>query len=146
MPHTTRETPPFRLTLALDPPAEFRADLGRRINAFHAETVPYQSRRFALRIDDADGRQIGGLSGVVSWGWLFVDALWVDADARGEGAGHALMDRAERHATEEGCHHVWLDTFQARGFYEAIGYTVFGALEDYPPGQTRYFLRKRLTP
>ncbi len=89
---------------------------------------------------------MGGLSGVLSWGWLFVDALWVDAAARSRGAGRTLMARAERHAVEAGCHAAWLDTFQAKGFYEAIGYTVFGALEDYPAGQTRYFLRKRLAP
>ncbi len=46
-----------------------------------------------------------------------------------------------------GCHAVWLDTFQARAhFYEALGYTVFGALEAYPDAQTRYFLRKTLPP
>jgi ribosomal protein S18 acetylase RimI-like enzyme len=144
MQQTMGEKRPPRLTLDVDPPAEFRAELGRLINAFHAETVPFQSHRFALRLDDADGRQIGGLSGVISWGWLFVDALWVDAAARGAGAGRTLMDQAERHAAAEGCHSVWLDTFQAKGFYEAIGYTVFGALADYPPGQIRYFLRKRL--
>ncbi len=35
----------FRLTLDLDPPPAFRAELGRRINGFHAETVPFQSSR-----------------------------------------------------------------------------------------------------
>jgi GNAT superfamily N-acetyltransferase len=140
------ETPAaLRLTLDLDPPADFRADLGRRINAFHAQTVPFQSRRFALRLENPEGQLIGGLSGVISWGWLFVDALWVDEAARGQGAGRTLMARAEAHAAAEGCHAAWLDTFQARGFYEAIGYSVFGALEDYPAGQTRYFLRKRLS-
>jgi len=141
------ETPPApRLTLDLDPPADFRAELGRRINAFHARTVPFQSRRFALRLENPPGQLAGGLSGVISWGWLFVDALWVDEAARGQGAGRTLMARAEAHAAAEGCHAVWLDTFQARGFYEAIGYTVFGALEAYPEGQTRYFLCKRLVP
>ncbi len=40
--------------------------------------------------------------------------------------------------------HAHLDTFsfQARGFYEALGYEVFGRLEEYPPGHERYFLRK----
>jgi hypothetical protein len=37
-----------------------------------------------------------------------------------------------------------LDTysFQARGFYERLGYAVFGTLDDYPPGQSRIFLHK----
>jgi GNAT superfamily N-acetyltransferase len=140
-----QELPPeTRLTLDLDPSGDFRAELGRRINAFHAETVPFQSRRFTLRLDGADGVLAGGLSGVISWGWLFVDALWVDTASCGQGVGRTLMARAEAYAAEQGCHDAWLDTFQARGFYEAIGYVVFGSLDGYPEGQMRYFLRKRL--
>jgi hypothetical protein len=43
---------------------------------------------------------------------------------------------------------VWLDTysFQARGFYERLGYTVFGTINDYPPGHSRFFLTKTLSP
>ena len=135
-----------RLTLDIDPPPDFRAELGRRINGFHGETVPFASRRFTVRLDGVDGALVGGLSGVISWGWLFVDALWVDAAARGQGVGRALLARAEAYAAEQGCHDVWLDTFQARGFYEALGYAVFGALEAYPEGQTRHFMRKRILP
>ncbi len=134
------------LTLSFhdSPPPEFRGDLGQRINAFHSETVPFNASRFGLTLTDTAGATAGGLSGVMSWGWLFIDAVWVRADQRGTGAGRRLMAEAERYAAAQGCHAVWLDTFQARGFYEALGYRVFGSLEDYPPGQTRYFLRKTL--
>ena len=136
--------PAMRMVFDPAPPPGFRAELGQRINAFHAETVPHQADRFGLRIEDAAGGLVGGLSGVLSWGWLFVDAVWVDPARRGLGAGRALMAAAERHAAAAGCHSAWLDSFQARGFYESLGYAVFGALEDYPEGQTRWFLRKRL--
>ena len=109
-----------------------------------AETVPGELHRFALRLNDADGALVGGLSGRMAWDWLFVAALWVHRDRRGQGAGRALLAAAESHAAAAGCHSVWLDTFQAREFYEKLGYTVFGALEDYPKGQTRCFMRKRL--
>jgi GNAT superfamily N-acetyltransferase len=75
---------------------------------------------------------------------MFVAALWVADGWRGRGVGGTLLAAAERHAAAAGCHSVWLDTFQARDFYLKQGYTVFGALEDYPPGQTRSFLRKRI--
>ncbi|MDB5536981.1 MAG: Acetyltransferase family protein, partial [Devosia sp.] len=41
---------------------------------------------------------------------------------------------------------IWLDTFsfQARPFYEKLGYSVFGTIPDYPPGGARYFLSKTL--
>ena len=34
--------------------------------------------------------------------------------------------------------------FQALPFYEKCGYIIFGALEDYPIGHSRYFVRKSL--
>ena len=39
-----------------------------------------------------------------------------------------------------------LDThsFQARPFYEARGYKVFGVLDDYPEGHKKFFLSKKL--
>jgi GNAT superfamily N-acetyltransferase len=128
-----------------DPTPEFRARLGRSIQDFLTETVPGHDERFALALHDTDGQLAGGLSGRMYWQWLFVEALWVRSDWRGCGAGRALLGAAERHAASRGMRHVWLDTFQTRGFYEKQGYTAFGALEDYPPGQTRSFLRKRLT-
>ncbi|TCZ56740.1 GNAT family N-acetyltransferase [Roseicella aquatilis] len=142
------ELPPgLRLVPLPDPPLEFRTELARHIHAFHAETVPpWQSTRFALRLEDAAGALAGGFCGSMAWDWLFVEALWVAAAQRGTGAGRALLAAAERQAVAAGCHSAWLDTFQARGFYEALGYAVFGQLGDYPAGQTRWFLRKRLIP
>ncbi len=132
------------LTLDSDPPPTYRSELGQRINAFHNETVPFQSARFGLRLHDDADNLVGGLSGSISWNWLFIEALWVDASQRGKGAGRALLTQAESHAQKNGCHSVWLDTFQAKGFYETLGYIIFGTLEDYPQGQTRTFMRKRL--
>ena len=36
--------------------------------------------------------------------------------------------------------------FQSLGFYERLGYERFATLEDYPPGERRYILRKSLGP
>ena len=54
----------------------------------------------------------------------------------------ALEDKAR----ERGCEFSHLDTFsyQARPFYEKLGYEVFATLEDYPPGQQRFYMKKTL--
>jgi len=132
------------LTLDTDPPQVFQRELGERIEAFMVQTVPGDLHRFAFTLHDAEGALAGGLSGAMYWDWLFVAALWVDESRRGRGAGRALLAAAEAHAAAAGCHSVWLDTFQASGFYEKLGYSVFGRLEAYPAGQTRRFLRKSL--
>jgi GNAT superfamily N-acetyltransferase len=138
---------PAELHFTLDPTPSIgtlRA-FGDAIDAFNARTVPLEAQRFALLLHDQDGGLAGGLFGVLAWQWLFVQALWVDDTWRGRGIGRELLTRAEAYAAAAGCHSVWLDTFQARGFYLALGYQEFGVLEDYPPGQTRWFLRKRLS-
>ena len=60
--------------------------------------------------------------------------------------GRRLLRAAEREAAERGCAHAYLDTFdfQARPFYERLGYAVFGVQEGFPPGHVRYFLRRAL--
>jgi len=92
------------------------------------------------------GEWLAGLTGYVWGGWLHVNLLWVSEPLRGARHGSRLMDAAEAFAAECGCHGVTLEThsFQAPGFYAKRGYEVFGTLDDYPPGHSKLFLRKRL--
>ena len=112
-------------------------------NTAQAGSSNHQGLFVVLR--DSGGRICGGISGATNWNWLFIKLLWVSEALRGQGLGRSLMARAEQEAVAHGCQHIYLDTFsfQARGFYEGLGYEVFGQLEDFPPGQTRYFLQKR---
>ncbi len=85
---------------------------------------------------------------MTSFRHLFVELLFVPDSMRRAGIGRQVLRAAEEEAARRGCVGVWLDTFsfQARGFYERLGYTVFGTLDDYPPGHNRFFLEKRLAP
>ena len=90
----------------------------------------------------------GGLIGHTRWNWLYVAKLWVDERARGRGIGTQLLMAAEELARSRGCTDASLDTFdyQARPFYEKLGYELFGTLDGYPPGYRQFYLRKRLRP
>jgi GNAT superfamily N-acetyltransferase len=103
-------------------------------------------RRLAISLSDPDTDEVvGGLWAETYFGMLFVDLLFIPESMRGAGLGRKLLAQAEEEAVRRGCHGVWLDTFswQARGFYEKLGYSVFGELQDYPVGHQRYFLTKR---
>ena len=106
----------------------------------------YRPLNIFLRQDG--GAIVGGLLGHPYWGWLSVEILWVDEGYRGQGLGGQLLDMAEAEARQHGCAHVQLDTltFQARPFYEARGYRVYGELADFPAGTEyrRYYLTKQL--
>ena len=92
------------------------------------------------------GGVLGGLWGETNFAYLHVDLLFVPEALRGTGLGRQMLLQAEQEAIARGCRGAWLDTysFQARGFYERLGYAVFGILNDYPPGQKRIFLHKVL--
>jgi GNAT superfamily N-acetyltransferase len=92
------------------------------------------------------GEWLGGISGYVWGGWLHINLLWVSEALRGHGQGTRLMDAAEDMAKQRGAIGATVETFsfQAPGFYAGRGYTVFGRIDDYPPGHTKLFLSKRL--
>jgi GNAT superfamily N-acetyltransferase len=96
--------------------------------------------------DTASGATIGGLWGDSFYDWLFIKMFFIPDSLRGTGVGRRVMAEAERVAATRGCAGIWLDTFefQARGFYEKLGFSVFGTLPDHPRGMSRFFLAKRL--
>jgi GNAT superfamily N-acetyltransferase len=100
---------------------------------------------FVLRGERGD--VLGGVLGQL-WGrWLQVTSLWVTEAVRGTGLGRKLIENAETYARSRGAVGVTLETysFQARPFYERLGYEVFGTLEGYPVGHCKFFLRKVLS-
>ena len=54
------------------------------------------------------------------------------------------MEMLENAGQERGCRYAYTFSFQARPFYESLGYEVFCTLEDYPPGHRRFFMKKAL--
>lgn len=91
------------------------------------------------------GPLLGGVNGGMAWGWLYVSHLWIDENLRGQGLGAALLARGEELSRRYGMRgaHLTTASFQARGFYEKQGYSVFGELEDMPPGETLFYMKKR---
>ena len=137
------------LTIELDPhptDAHREAILGVLVEANLKAAAPANWQPLALLLRDEHGAITGGLWGESLYDWLFIELLAVPSDARGTGLGTQLMQQAESEARRRGLIGVWLDTFhfQARPFYEKLGYTVFGTLPDHPRGGARFFLQKRL--
>ncbi|WP_412049573.1 GNAT family N-acetyltransferase [Hoeflea sp. Naph1] len=92
--------------------------------------LPFEPDKLHLRVDDAEGRLAGGLSGYFVQGWLFVKLLAIVDEQRGSGIGRALMLRAEEITRQKGYAGIYLDTFtfQAPRFYESLGYVECGRL------------------
>ena len=110
-------------------------------NDAHAAAAGHEELAVVAR--DAE-TVIGGLLGHTNWNWLFIRQFWIAEAFRGSGLGRSLMHAAEAEAVTRGCTAAHCDTFdfQALPFYQKLGYEVFGQLENYPMGHTRFFLRK----
>lgn len=115
--------------------------------AFNASRVGASGKvELTFRIDNHLGELVAGANGFNHWNYFFLAHLWVSEKQRGQGTGKRLLQRIETEAKARGCTDLWLDTFsfQAAGFYEKLGYTRFGCLDDYPVGHQRYFYVKKL--
>jgi GNAT superfamily N-acetyltransferase len=127
-----------------------REDLERLAQGLTEHALPVTKERgfvpLAAFARGPSGELRGGIAATLNWNWLQINLVWVDAELRRSGLGSALLTAIEQAGIERGCRHAHLDTFsyQARPFYEKHGYELFAELEEYPPGQRRYFLKKRL--
>lgn len=124
-------------------------ELGRALRAFNYRHIGEYGESQPVWLNIREGQTlVGGLRGFVMLHWMFVDLLWVHDDWRGQRLGSRLLAEAESRARDLGARHVRLETFawQARGFYEKQGYTEFGRIDDYVPGQYLALMRKPLQP
>jgi GNAT superfamily N-acetyltransferase len=130
------------------PATEDTKFLYRQLDGFNETQAGPSSTRELAVFARRDAEIVAGLYGFTLWNWLHIRYLWVAEPLRHQGLGRQLMLAAEREARIRGCDHAHVDTFsfQAIPFYERLGYSVFGCLEDYPAGHTRAFLQKRNLP
>ena len=138
----------FEITRCSSEEADFIDD---KIVEFNLQKVPADCENnhivywFGKKMTDENGRIVAGcLAARTVWGTAEVSVLWVDEAYRKQGLGTQLLADVEKDFRENGCNIVLLDTFdwQARGFYEKQGYSVFGTLEDCPKGHCRYYMKK----
>lgn len=118
--------------------------LGRNIQQQIGDVPLGGSVRIFIR--DRHDRVIGGIVADLFGGWAYISLLWIDEPRRNQGLGTRLVTMLEQEVLRLGCTHTHLDTysFEARPFYEKLGYELFATLEDYPPGHCKHFLKKAL--
>jgi ribosomal-protein-alanine N-acetyltransferase len=119
--------------------------------AIDADAFPYPSAQFGLRAASARqwvareeasegraGRVVGFLAGRVRRGAMHVEGLAVEAGARRDGVGRALVRASVEYARATRLRavglHVSVATHAAIALYEAEGFDVAGRLQGfYPP-------------
>ena len=79
--------------------------------------------------------------------WFYLSDLYVEAAYRKQGLGRRLLEAIEAAAIDLGAEKIWVWTaaYQAPGFYQKYGYTVFAEMDGwYANGSARIGLWKAL--
>ena len=138
---------PFRLEHYTTIPKEYEEVLYHGISeeASLAKGLP-PIRPFSIFIKDPKEQVLGGTSGTLFYGSLYVDSLWVDKTLRHQGWGKKLMYEAEKIGREHGALFVTLNTmdWEALPFYQKLGYSVEFTREGYEKNSKMFMLRKNL--
>lgn len=123
------------------------ARLGEELDAFNrAATAGHEQSEFTVRVTDADGALVAGLSG---WSWgdrAGIEMTWVREDSRQGGWGGRLLAAAEDEARRRGCVSVLVSsfTFQAPAFYARHGYVETARVPGLPGGHEDVYFLKQL--
>lgn len=139
----------FKLEKILgEPKAEDKKVMKEGMLAYHASKGhPRKTETYSVTLKD-DKDVVKGMV-IVSflWNGMHIDSLWVDEAARGLGWGAKLMRIVEEEAIKRGCSIAYTDTFtwQAPGFYEKLGYELYGKLDNFPKGNSLSYYQKKLS-
>jgi ribosomal protein S18 acetylase RimI-like enzyme len=136
------------LKIALDPGEDVAEAVEAGLKAFNiravntGDPIPVQ-----VSVRDDAGAIVGGIVGRVWMDGLYMSTVWVDDTLRGQGHGRAMMEAAEAEGRRHGATHSWLHTlsWQARPFYESLGYACIGEMPLGGGKHRRYFMRKDLS-
>ncbi|WP_341755742.1 GNAT family N-acetyltransferase [Candidatus Tisiphia endosymbiont of Ptychoptera albimana] len=101
---------------------------------------------FSFSCFDNNKNFVAGIKGVLMYGCLHVDTLWVSEDFRGQNYGTLLMSKAENLARERNCKFMTLNTadWQTKPFYEKLGFKLEFVRSGYDKDSEAYYLRKDL--
>ncbi len=87
---------------------------------------------------------VGGIVAIIKKDSMYIDLLVVNESFKGQGIGSKLMNKIEELALEKEVVSIDLGTaeFQAKPFYEKLGYQVVYTKENNPKGYQCYSMKK----
>ncbi|WP_394208779.1 GNAT family N-acetyltransferase [Enterovibrio calviensis] len=134
--------------IVVDPSKQDIDDVLVGLRAFNDPFVDHiKETHIGMYAVDEKGIRVGGIVSRLWGNWMYIRFLWVEPSLSGKGIGQTLMEKMEAYAIEQGCHSSMVDTFsfQAKPFYEKLGYECKMSLDEYPIEHQLHFLTKHFT-
>jgi ribosomal protein S18 acetylase RimI-like enzyme len=135
----------LRIQTSLEPSAQ---DIDFLYQGIYEEALRKKGMRpnqpFGFFLKDDNGQTVGGLNGFCYYGCLYMDQLYIAEPYRGQGWGTKLVKMAESFGAEQKCTIFTVTTmdWEARSFYEKLGYVVIFTMTGYENDSKMYVLRK----
>jgi len=123
------------------------AAIEQRLYEFNMDATGYRDGLDLGFVVEAAGEVVAAAAGYTWGGICEVKTLWVHAEHRRAGLGSTLMAQAIEEARRRGCRLLFLTTydFQAREFYERLGFECIATIPDKPLGHVEHIMRRTLT-
>lgn len=135
------------LTVSDEVTAEQQARLDDLLDNHNIETTGIRDARLlSIEARSADGEFQGGIHGYTWGGYCEIKTIFVAEGQRGQGLGRRMMEAAEAEARSRHCRRIVLSThgFQAPAFYERLGFSCVGRIDDCPVGDSFLLMVKQL--
>lgn len=112
---------------------------------YRNRTAPTDCKTFGFYVDNGE-EILGGAVVYQAWDWLFVDTLAIKEEYQKQNIGRRLFEYIDDYCRNQNLVGIKLSTmdFQARGFYEKMGFKVICEIKNCPRGNTKYELVKYL--
>ena len=121
--------------------------LAEGINDYSLQKVEIAGKGDPVAFVAKDGHTIvGGMTVEVFYGQLHIKLLFVEDAYRKHGIGKKLMEEALNFGREAKCCQAFVETmsFQARGFYEKLGFSLEFSRIGYACGAKNHYFKKDL--
>ena len=123
------------------------AAIEQRLYEFNMDATGFRDGLDLGFVVEEAGEVVAAAAGYTWGGICEVKTLWVHPDHRKAGLGSALMAQAMDEARARGCRLMFLTTydFQARDFYERLGFECIATIPDKPLGHVEHIMRRTLS-
>lgn len=137
----------LNIAVDTDKDQKIAAILKKNLREFNkAKIGTYEYIHYTIYITDENENITGGLYGEILDKVCVIYVVWVHENTRKKGLGTEIFNKLEAFAKDNNCKILQVDTaeFQARQFYEKIGFSVVATLPENFMGFTTFIMRKTL--
>jgi ribosomal protein S18 acetylase RimI-like enzyme len=116
------------------------------LHDFNVSKTSADWEELVVTVRDSEDALHGGVIAQIYGDTCYIDTVWLDEDTRGARHGTTMLKMIEEEVLSRPVKGIWLYTasYQAKPFYEKLGYVQFAQLQWPGSDIVRHFMKKVL--